>query len=278
MRRKKYVFLLMVMTLGLLSCGDDDKPVAQELDKLTQVVCTKNGTDVMFFTYIKYTNEGKIASLDFVKGKNIPFIYVDKKITMINPDNDIERIEYLMNGKVILKKSVMKDNPFNKEVYTSDEYNYFYNGASLVSASRKMTWPKEDGSGYESQTFDKEEVFSWENGNISLFTQDKKRIEYKYGTTLTPRNFPWRVVPSFDPVTFEAISPINFLYGNQSRNLPESAYCYDISGQDATTVDYTYHFTTTGDYITRMTIGEKINSPGEAVKENTYEYLFTYSK
>lgn len=31
---KKYVFLLMVMTLGLLSCGDDDKPVIPDMDKL----------------------------------------------------------------------------------------------------------------------------------------------------------------------------------------------------------------------------------------------------
>lgn len=276
MKMKKYVFLWMVMALGLLACGDDDKPVVQELDKLTQVVCTKNGTDIEFFVYIKQTNDGKIASLDFVKGKNIPFIYVEKKITLINPADDIERIEYGMDGNVILRKSVMKDNPFTKEVYTSDEYNYRYNGASLVSASRKMTWPKEDGSGYESQNFDKEETFTWENGNVTLFTRDKKRIEYTYSTALTPRNFPWRVVPSFDPVTFEAFSPINFLYGNRSRNLPESAYCYDISGQDNTTAEYTYHFTTKGDYITALTIREKIVTPGEAVKENTYEYQFLY--
>ena len=270
---KKYVFLLGVMAIGLLSCGDDDKPVVPELDKLSQIVCTKNGTDVVFFVNVKYTNEGKIASLDFVKGKNVPFIYVDNKITMVNPSDDIERIEYLMSGNVIVRKSIMKDNPLNKEVYTSDEYNYKYNGASLVSAARIMNWPVEDGNGYKSETFDKEEAYTWENGNITLFTQDKKRIEYTYSTALAPRNFPWRVIPSFNPVGFDALSPLNLFYGNQSKNLPESAYYYNISGQDDTTVNYTYHFTTTGDYITRMVVREKSSDSAE---ENTYEYAFLY--
>lgn len=278
MKMKKYVFLLVVMTLGLLSCGDDDKPVIPELDKLTKVVCAK-GTDVLYFAYINYTDDGKIASMDFVNGKNVPFIYVGDKITMVNPDEDIERIEYLMNGNVIIKKSVNKNNPFNKEVYTSDEYNYLYNGASLTSASLTMKWPKEGESGYESQKFDKEETYIWENGNVTLFTRDKKRIEYKYSSTaLTPRNFPWRVIPSFNPVGFDAFSPINLLYGNQSRNLPESANSYSLSGDDDTTASYTYHFTTTGDYITGLTIREQISSTDKIAEVNTYEYTFIYSK
>lgn len=278
MKMKKYVFLWMIMVVGLLSCGDDDKPVIPELDKLTQVVCTWNGTDVMFFVYIKYTDKGTIASFDFVNGKNIPFIYVDRKITMINPEDDIERIEYILGGNVITEKSVMKNNPWDNKIYASDVYNYFYSGASLTTASRMMKWPKEDGNGYESQTFKADETYAWENGNITLFTQDKKRIEYTYSTALTPRNFPWRVIPSFKPIGFDILSPINQLYGNPCRNLPESAYYYNISGEDDTTAHYTYHFTTTGDYITGMTIREEISTPGAATEENTYEYTFLYSK
>ena len=85
---KKYTFLLVIMALGLLSCGDDDKPVVPELDKLTQVICTKEA-DVVFYAKINYTNDDKIASIDFVDGKNIPFIYVDKKITMMNPEEGV---------------------------------------------------------------------------------------------------------------------------------------------------------------------------------------------
>lgn len=274
---KKYAFLFMIMIVGLLSCGDDDKPVVPELDKLSQITCTK-GTDVVFFAYINYTNDDKIASIDFVDGKKIPFIYVDKKITMINPEEGIERIEYTMQGSVIIEKSVKKDNPYNREVYTSDKYDYKYSGSSLTGASRTMTWPKEGGDGYESQIFDKEETYSWENNNVVLFTQDKKRIEYKYGMALTSSNFPWRVIPSFNPVGFDAFSPINLLYGNRSRNLPESATYYSLSGEDDTTANYTYHFTTTGDYITAMTIQEQISSTDKIAETNTYNYTFTYSK
>lgn len=273
---KKYTFLFMIMIIGLLSCGDDDKPVVPELDKLSQIICTQ-GTDVLFFAYINYTNDDKIASIDFVKGNKIPFIYVGEKITMMNPEDGIERIEYTMQGSVIIDKSVKKDNPYNKEVYISDRYDYNYSGSSLTGASRIMKWPQEEG-GYESQTFEKEETYAWENSNVVLFTQDKKRIEYKYGTALTPSNFPWRVIPSFNPVGFDAFSPINLLYGNRSRNLPESATYYSLSGEDDTTAKYTYHFTTTGDYITGMTIQEQTNSTDKIAKQTTYEYKFIYSK
>lgn len=267
----------MIMALGLLSCGDDDKPVVPELDKLTQVICTKEA-DVVFYAKINYTNDDKIASIDFVDGKNIPFIYVDKKITMMNPEEGVERIEYILGGLVVTDKSVMKKNAFDGKIYTSDNYKYQYSGSSLTGASRTMTWPKEGEEGYESQTFEKEETYAWENSNVVLFTQDKKRIEYKYGTALTPSNFPWRVIPSFNPVGFDAFSPINLLYGNRSRNLPESATYYSLSGEDDTTAKYTYHFTTTGDYITGMTIQEQTSSTDKIAKQTTYEYKFIYSK
>lgn len=273
---KKYVFLFMVMTLGLLSCSDDDKPVIPDMDKLVQVVCTKNGSDMMFTVNVSYKDEGQIVSFDYINGKKIPFIYVDNKITEISPSEDIERVEYLMNGKVIYSKSVMKNNPSNKEIYTSDEYKYQYAGASLVSASLIMKWPKEGGNEYDSQAFPNEETYTWENGNVTLFTREKKRIEYKYSTTLIPRNFPWRVIPSFNPTGFDVLSPINQLYGNPGRNLPESAYSYDISGNDATTAEYTYHYSTTGEYITSMTILEKITPANGAVENNSYEYSFQY--
>lgn len=153
----------------------------------------------------------------------------------------------------------MVGNAWKNNLYTSDEYQYSYPGNSLTTASRIMTWPSKDGSEDESQTFPTDETYAWENGNITLFTQDKKRIEYKYSTALTPRNFPWRVIPSFKPVGFDILSPVNQLYGTPGRNLPESAYYYNISGDDDTTARYTYHFTTTGDYITGMTIREEIS-------------------
>lgn len=39
---KKFLSMLLV-AVGLVSCGDDDKPYIPELNKLTSVTCTKNG-------------------------------------------------------------------------------------------------------------------------------------------------------------------------------------------------------------------------------------------
>lgn len=278
---KKYAFLLMVMTLGLLSCGDDDKPVIPQLNKLTKIVCYKNGNaeaDAVFSVNINYTNDGDISSMQFANGQKAIFVYVDRKFTVTNIGESNERAEYIMTGNVIGEKYIQKDNPYmNNEVYRSDEYVYKYSGSNLTGASRVMRWPKEGETGYETQAFDKEEAYSWENGNVTLFTQEKKRIEYKYSTALASRNFPWRVIPSFNPVGFEAVSPINLLYGNLNRNLPESAHCYNISGEDNATADYSYQFTSTGEYITSMTIREKINPANGVPQENSYEYIFTYN-
>lgn len=280
---KKYAFLFMIMITGLLSCGDDDKPVVPELNKLTKVVCYKNGkteTDVLFSVDINYTNDGNISSMQFANGQKAIFVYVDRKLTVTNVGESNERVEYIMTGNVIGEKYVQKDNPYmNNEVYTSDEYIYKYSGSNLIGASRLMRLPKKGESGYIKQEFPNEEIYSnpRENGNITLFTQEKNRIEYKYSTALTPRNFPWRVIPSFNPVGFEAVSPINLLYGNLNRNLPESAHCYNISDEENATADYNYRFTSIGEYITSMTIHEEITPANGAVEENDYEYIFTYN-
>lgn len=278
---KKYTFLLIIMTIGLLSCGDDDKLVIPELNKLTKVVCYKNGNteaNAVFSVNINYTNDGNISSMQFANGQKAIFVYVDRKFTVTNVGESNERAEYIMTGNVIGEKYIQKDNPYmNNEVYTSNEYIYNYSGSNLVGASRIMRWPKEGETGYETQKFDKEEAYTWENGNVSLFTQEKKRIEYKYSTALASRNFPWRVIPSFNPIGFDVVSPINLLYGNQNRNLPVSAYCYSISDEDSSTANYTYNFASTGEYITGMTIHEKTTSANGVIEENDYEYIFTYN-
>lgn len=274
----KHAFLLLIMTIGLLSCGDDDKPVIPELNKLTKVVCYKNESpNALFSVDMNYTSDGKIASMQFGNGTKASFVYIDKKFTVTNPNESDERVEYVMTGNVIGEKYVLKDNPYmNNEVYISDEYRYHYSGSSLTGASRLMRWPNENESGYKTKEFKEEEAYYWENGNIALFSQDKKIMEYKYSTALAPRNFPLRVIPSFTPVGFDVISPINLLYGNLNKNLPESANCYSISGEEGATADYTYHFTSTGEYITSMTIREKIKPVNGAEEENSYEYLFIY--
>lgn len=93
-----------------------------------------------------------------------------------------------------------------------------------------------------------------------------------------PENFPFRVVNSFQPVGFDVISPLNLLYGKMNQNLPTRAYWYNVSDATDICAEYTFRYTLTGDYITGMTIEEKINPVNGATAENnTYEYEFIYN-
>lgn len=83
---------------------------------------------------------------------------------------------------------------------------------------------------------------------------------------------------SFQPVGFDVISPLNLLYGKMNQNLPTRAYWYNVSDATDICAEYTFRYTLTGDYITGMTIEEKINPVNGATAENnTYEYEFIYN-
>lgn len=106
----------------------------------------------------------------------------------------------------------------------------------------------------------------------------QKEITYEYNSQLRPENFPFRVVNSFQPVGFDVISPLNLLYGKMNQNLPTRAYWYNVSDATDICAEYTFRYTLTGDYITGMTIEEKINPVNGATAENnTYEYEFIYN-
>lgn len=274
---KKYAFILVVFAIGLISCGDDDKPVVPELNKLTKVTCNKNGSQ-MFAVDINYMSGGQISSMQFGGGDNLSFVYLSNKFKVTNLNDVDQTAEYDMSGNVIVSKSVSKKNPYlSNEVYLSDEYKYNYRGADLYTASWTTRWPKAEG-GYEVRSYPDGEIYSWEGGNAVLFTQDKKEMKYEYSSQPAPKNFPLRVIPSFNPTGFDIISPINLMYGNQNRNLPERSYSYTIPNDNGYIAEYTYLYNIIGDYITGMTIHEKINPvDGAAAEENSYEYTFTYN-
>ena len=67
-------------------------------------------------------------------------------------------------------------------------------------------------------------------------------------------------------------------YGKMNQNLPTRAYWYNVSDATDICAEYTFRYTLTGDYITGMTIEEKINPVNGATAENnTYEYEFIYN-
>lgn len=164
-------------------------------------------------------------------------------------------------------------------MYTAVENRYTYSSNWLKSVSQIIQWPNEDGSGYQVRELGEVDRYSWENGNAVHYAYlPQKEITYEYNSQLRPENFPFRVVNSFQPVGFDVISPLNLLYGKMNQNLPTRAYWYKVSDATDICAEYTFRYTLTGDYITGMTIEEKINPVNGATAENnTYEYEFIYN-
>ena len=148
-----------------------------------------------------------------------------------------------------------------------------------IRAKDIIQWQNEEGSGYKVRELGEVDRYSWENGNAVHYAYlPQKEITYEYNSQLRPENFPFRVVNSFQPVGFDVISPLNLLYGKMNQNLPTRAYWYNVSDATDICAEYTFRYTLTGDYITGMTIEEKINPVNGATAENnTYEYEFIYN-
>ena len=181
---------------------------------------------------------------------------------------------------MIAAKEEKSENKYmSNAVYTAVENRYTYSSNWLKSVSQIIQWPNEDGSGYQVRELGEVDRYSWENGNAVHYAYlPQKEITYEYNSQLRPENFPFRVVNSFQPVGFDVISPLNLLYGKMNQNLPTRAYWYKVSDATDICAEYTFRYTLTGDYITGMTIEEKMNPVNGATAENnTYEYEFIYN-
>lgn len=272
---KKYVMGLLIGMIGLTACGDDDQPLTPALNKLTKVSCYKEGDATpLFEADIHYTSDGKISSINY-DGDRWLFIYVDDKLSVTKVSSDSLVDEYTLSGGVITGHKVSRENPgASNEIYTSDTYTYRYSGSEWIQTSWQTRWPSETGSGYEERDYPEYERYTWENGNAVLYAQslDNREMRYEYGMELAPANFPLRVIGSFSPVDFDAVSPLNLLHGASNRNLPTRAYTYSILDPGVTLSEYTYSYTTVGDYVTAMTIQES----GEG-QTSLYRYTFEYN-
>lgn len=284
---KKLVMMLFAM-VGLASCGDDDKPYVPELNKLTNVSCTKNG-NAYFNADITYDRDKQINRIVLNKeGVQYTdnYIIVDNTISVsgVKMDNGsltnpFVHTVYTMSGNLIARKEEKSENKYmSNEVYTAVDNSYTYNSNWLNSGSKVIQRPNEDGS-YRKVSLGEVDRYMWENGNVVYYDYlPQQEMVYEYNTQQCPANFPFRVTNSFCPVDFDLISPINFMYGKMNQNLPTRAYWYYISGETDVCAEYTFRYTLTSDYITGMTIEEKINPVNGATAEtNTYEYTFIYN-
>jgi len=271
---KSYVYLLLVGLMGLvISCKDDDDPTPPKLNKLAKVTCYQdNMSTPSYVVNITYTNDGNIANIEASNQEKQIFTYSNNKILVVSLSAD--KIEYTINKDKITEKKISTENKnANNEVYISDEYTYKYQGTGLVSVDWLTRRPATEGSGYNIIKYEEDQKFNWNNGNTTLFSQDKKAMVYEYSSQSQPANFPFRVIASFNPVEFDIVNPINLLYGYQNNQLPSRAYWYNQLEPGTICAEYTYKFEGIGDYITGMTIEEKDHLTNQ---DNIYKFDFQY--
>lgn len=293
---KKYLCLLLVATtFGLMSCGDDNESKLEipKLNRLTKITCTENGK-ALYQTDVTYDQAGQISRvmMDVQTDKGLikytdSYIYVGNTISVSGVktqgsevSNSFVHTVFTLSGDLVSEKAEKAENPaMNNEVYTATLNTYAYSRYQLGSASQKVQFPKTMGSGYEVRNLGEVNNFTWENENLVRFLYlPQQEFAYEYATDLCPENFPLRLSNSFVPVGIEALAPINLLYGKLSRNLVQRAYWYNLNDATNICAEYTFAYTKVGEYVTGMTVKEKINPVNGAVAaENTYEYTFIYN-
>lgn len=297
---KNYLFALLAVTFGLISCSRDNKELPK-LNKLTNVSCTKNGQNY-FTADISYENAtGNISRivLDLQRENetvkyNDNYIYAGNTISVVgtksnnSSGNSFIHTVYTIDGDVISQEEKrMENSDKGYEVYTSAWLTNHYLHFQLQSISSKIQWYDSKTSSYQTRDLGEICTYSWANDNVSRFDFNLKEMAYEYSTQIRPETFPFRiletistesVLPLQPEEAYRIISPVNFLYSNMNKNLVQRAYWYKLSEPGTVCGEYTFSYTVVGEYVTGMTIREKINAGnGIAAQDNTYEYNFTYN-
>ena len=274
---KKCVCLMLILVIGLISCGDDDKPSLPKLNKLTKITCKKNGADFPEYSLdIIYNQDGNVSKITTSKG-TFNLIYTGNKISVIDASN-VHTEDFQISGNVVVNKQEWAINEYvpNAE-YVKNEYRYKYDRSNMTEADWIFQRPLEEG-GYKKNDPVSLDKYTWTNGNVTVYQYlPRDEVSYTYGSQLCPANFPFRVLNTLRPITPDLVNPLNSLYGTSNRNLPESASRYSL-GESKNGAEYTFRYQTVGDYITGMVITEDIKSvEGLDAGQNTYEYSFVYN-
>ena len=179
------------------------------------------------------------------------------------------------------------ENPYKDyEVYTSAWITNSYLRYQIQNISSTIQSYNIKTSQYEKTELGVLCQYSWENDNVSRFRFNLKEVAYEYSTQMRPETFPFRVLETISSESlslqpeeaYRIVSPINFLYSSMNKNLVQRAYWYKLTEPGTVCGEYTFSYTVVGEYVTGMTIREKINAGnGIAAQDNTYEYSFTYN-
>jgi hypothetical protein len=279
----------MVLTV-LNSCGKDDGKQQEilKLNKLTKVTCIKNNApSPEFVLTITYNQDGQIAIIT-QNGKYTDIFTYNTNQLIVNTFTSIssaspalaKRMNYALSGGGIIKSEEYLNNSYkNNEEYLANIYSFSYNRNNLTKCSWEETnWPKEDGFGYDNRKALEISTYIWENNNIILYKKGTKEMAFTYKNELQSETFPLLFLDTFNPTIVNAVSPLNFLFGNRNRNLVETVYTYELPDVKSLHAKYTFIYNTMGEYVTGMTITEEIFPVGgQTAAINTYNYSFEYN-
>lgn len=269
--KTKYVLasMLMATTLLLASCGDDDHPIIPKMKKITKIACTQEGTSASWNMDISYQNGDLYRLLYSSSGMESDdtnyselYQYSGNTITVtrfIGTVPDINRT-YTCSGSVITKEEEKSDSQ------TENDYVYSYRGKELISIKQTIR-----NSLTETTTIPY--AFTWETpGNMALFVYNNTtQLRFTYGSSVHPENFPLKAMKTVDLTDKSFLDPVNLFFSATSYNLPVQAQLVEVlSGTIQAT--YTFDYTTTGDYITDMTMTVTDHTHGM----RTFKYTFTY--
>ncbi|MDR0430272.1 MAG: DUF5032 domain-containing protein [Tannerellaceae bacterium] len=288
---KKYVSLLIALSIGLTSCGKDDdgkKPALPTLNRLTKVTCTKNNASYpQHVLTITYNQNGLVS--DIVRdGKYTDIFTFDTDRMIVNSFTAegtsspvlTKKVNYqLSQGGIIKSEIYLKNQHKNNEEYLSDVYSFLYNRSNLITSSWDEThWPKTDGTGYENRAVMETFTYTWEDGNLINYKSGTKEMTFTYKNEFHPETFPLRFVNTFDFTVESIVTPLNFFLGNRNRKLVETAYWYILPDVENIHAKYSFSYNSTGEYITGMTVTEEIFPiNGATAQNNTYVYSLEYN-
>lgn len=206
---KKSVYLMLILMIGLVACGDDDKPSLPKLNKLTKITCKKNGADFPDYSLdITYNQDGNVSKIITSKG-TFNLIYTGNMISVIDASN-VHTEDYEMSGNVIISKKELAINEYipNAE-YVKNEYRYIYNRSNLTEVNWIFKRPLEEG-GYKTNDPVALDKYTWNGGNVTAYQYlPRDEVSYTYGSQLRPVNFPFRALNTLRPVTPDLVNPLN---------------------------------------------------------------------
>ncbi|MDD6210217.1 MAG: DUF5032 domain-containing protein [Bacteroidales bacterium] len=287
---KRVLFFGLLSFFVLSSCKDDNGEILPSLNKVTRVICYKDGNSEPDGSLeIVYNSQGDVDQMKVYKGReyvrsyhyrinssSVSVSYTDfSNGSPVNYSPEGYRSFILGSGRVGTEKiKELNDlSGVTQETYIKETWAYFYSGSWLTGGNWTLTWPNETGGGYTTRSYPGALSYTYKSGNLNTFSYKMTYdMSFEYTEIPTPSNFPLRIIRLIDLDTWDIVDPLNFYYGSNSGKLPAKVTLVEVPNVSTPIEEYTFDFRTLNEYVTEMYITR--------VKDGTtssYKYTFEYN-